>query len=89
MAKSAKAVLHVERKYLKDNVAKLRKQYPGKFLLIQGPEVHGAFDSYDEGVVAGLQEFPTGDGFLVRSVDEPDDPVFVIPVLALGMPVSC
>ena len=78
-----------ERTYLKENLEKLRRRYPGKYLLIKGAKVHGAYDSREAGVLAGVRRFPDARAFLVRSVDQPEDPVVSNPALSLGIPLSC
>jgi hypothetical protein len=78
-----------ERAYLRDNHEKLSREYPGKYLLIKDEEVHGAFDSEDEGVSGGIRKFPTARSFLVRHVDQVEDPVLSNPALSLGIPLTC
>ncbi len=76
-----------ERAFLQANVEDLAARYPGRYLLIQGERVYGAFETFNAGVDAGLDRFPTSD-FLVRSVLEPDDPPPLnIPALSLGFPL--
>ncbi len=82
-------ILVAERAYLKENQERLRRQYPGQYLLIKGARVHGAYDTREAGVVAGVQRFPDAREFLVRSVDQPEDPVVSNPALSLGIPLSC
>ena len=68
------------------NVKKLAAKYPGKYLLIKGTQVYGAYETFKQGVEAGSQRFGGG-SFLVRSVSNPDDPPpFVIPNLITGVP---
>ena len=81
--------LTAERAYLKKNQERLRRRYPGKFLLIKGSRVHGAYDTREAGVLAGVRRFPDARAFLVRSVDQPEDPVVSNPALSLGIPLSC
>ncbi len=61
-----------EKVFLKSNQKILVEEFPGKYLLIKGETVHGAFETYDEGIAAGASEFGPGP-FLVRSVIQPDD----------------
>ena len=42
-----------EKKYLKANRDQLMEEYPGKYLLIKGAQVFGAFETYEEGVKEG------------------------------------
>ena len=81
-----RTILAKERAFLKENQETLRREYPGKYLLIKGTEVHGAFETRDEGVDAGVRRFPT-DAFLVRSVENVDDPIAHIPALSVGVPL--
>ena len=79
-------LLKKEKAYLKDNLDELQKKYPGKYLLIKGDKVHGAFETFKEGVEAGHRLPDMGRCFLVRSVLEPDDPEpLKIPALTLGL----
>ena len=77
-------ILQTEKDYLRSNQAKLAKQYPGQYLVIQGEEVLGAADSQDDAIeiAASLGTGP----FLVRSVHRPeDDADAMVPALALGV----
>lgn len=75
-----------EKVFLKENRAALAERHPGKYLLISGDRVHGAFETYEEGVGAGVRQFGAGP-FLVRSVLEPDDAEAPnIPALSVGIP---
>ena len=75
-----------EKAFLRENQKALAAEYPGKYLLIVGEEVHGAFETYDEGVVAGTRLFGAGP-FLIRSVLRPEDAeVPSIPALSVGVP---
>ncbi len=83
-------LLAVEREYLKENQEKLRQEYPGKYLLIKGTQVHGAYETQDEAVAGGVRKFPEpGAAFLVRSVEDVADPVFRNPALSMGIPLTC
>lgn len=82
-------ILTVERDYLRDNHDRLRRRYPGKYLLIKGTKVYGAYDTREAGVVAGVTRFPDARAFLVRSVDQPEDALVSNPALSLGVPLSC
>ena len=82
-------ILVVERQFLKENAERLRKKHPGRFLLIKGRRVHGAFASHDEAVSAGVKRFPAHQPFLVRSVEDVSDPVLDNIALSQGIPLSC
>lgn len=71
---SKTGLLDVEVAYLHANIDTLAAKYPGKFLLIKGEEVHGAYDSLMEGARAAAKKFPTSPT-LVRSVLHPEEPV--------------
>lgn len=80
--------LRREKRFLLANIESLAVAHPGKYLLIQGDAVHGAFETFEAGVTAGLGMFPAT-AFLVRSVLQPEDPEPInIPVLSLGIPIS-
>ena len=78
-----------EKTYLKENQAELAEKYPGRqYLVIKGETVHGAYETYDQGVIGGVRSLGAGP-FLVRSWLHPEDPEPVnIPVLSLGIPTS-
>ena len=64
------------------------QEYPGKYLLIKGAQVFGAFETYEEGVKEGACAFGVGP-FLVRSVLHPEDAEAPsIPALSTGAPFS-
>ena len=78
-------ILATEKAYLTANQITLAAQYPGKFLLIKDDAVHGAFETYEQGVKKGVELFGAGP-FLVRSVvavHDPDPPN--IPALSIGI----
>ena len=56
-----------EKVFLKQNQATLAEQYPGKYLLIKGEQVYGAFETYEQGVNAGVQQFGAGPFWSGRS----------------------
>ena len=75
-----------EKNFLQENLAILAERHPGKYLLIKGEKVYGAFETYEQGVSAGVQQFGAGP-FLVRSVLEPSDTEAPsIPALSVGVP---
>ncbi len=74
-----------EKAYLVANLVALSADHPGKFLLIKGEAVHGAFETYEQGVVAGTKRFGVGP-FLVRLVSHPgDSEAPSIPALSVGV----
>ncbi|MDE0204550.1 MAG: hypothetical protein OXP66_00765 [Candidatus Tectomicrobia bacterium] len=79
-------ILATEKAYLLENLEKLAAEYPGKYLVIQGESVYGAFETYDEGVQQGVALLGSGP-FLVRSVLNPDDETLTVPALSVGVPL--
>lgn len=79
-------LLATERAFLKKNIETLAHDYPGRYLLIKGENVHGAFETYELAVEAGIKLFGRGP-FLARSVTDPDPDPVTIPVLAAGVPL--
>lgn len=79
-------LLATERAFLKENIETLAHDYPGRYLLIKGENVHGAFETCELAVEAGIKLFGRGP-FLARSVTDPDPDPVTIPVLAAGVPL--
>ena len=78
--------LEREKAYLRSNQTELAKNYPGKYLLLKGDAVRGAFETYEQGVAEGAKLLGAGP-FLVRSVLRPDDAEAPrIPALSVGIP---
>ena len=50
--------LRVQMAFLLANVDRLAAEYPGKHLSIRGETVHGAFETFEQGVQAGVRQFP-------------------------------
>ncbi len=80
-------VLKIERMFLKNNVRELRDRYPGNYLLIKSEQVHGFFETRDQGVEVGVRLFGRGP-FLVGSVANPEPNPVEIPALIAGIPLS-
>ena len=79
--------LATEKAFLRENQQALSARHSGKYLLLKGAEVHGAYETYDQGVTAGVEEFGAGP-FLVRSVQWPQDSESPrIPALSIGLPL--
>lgn len=79
-----KDLLKTEKDYLISHQEELAKEYPGKYLVIRGEEVVGAYNTYEEGVLAGTEFCGVGP-FLVRSVHRPEEEeTLIVPVLTLG-----
>ena len=78
-------LLSKEPAFFKNNLQDLADEYPGRYLLIKGEDVVGAFETHDLGVDAGIKLFGRGP-FLVRSVTEPDPEPLTIPAMEVGVP---
>lgn len=79
-------VLAREKAHLRDNQAEFAEKYPGKYLVIQGETLHGAYETYDQGVNEGVALLGVGP-FLVRSVHRSEDEVLDVPALWAGVPL--
>ena len=79
-------VLAREKAFLRAHQTELAEKYPGKYLVIQGETVHGAYETYDEGVTEGVALLGSGP-FLVRSVLQSDDEIVNVPALSVGVPL--
>ena len=75
-------LLEVESNYIQSHHEKLARQYPNKYLVIQGEKVHLACDDFDTAADEGAAIL-IGD-FLVRHVDHPEDPVAFVPTMLGG-----
>ena len=79
-------LLATERAYLRNNLESLAAEYPGRYLLIKGKQVYGAYEEHDQAVDVGIKLFGRGP-FLVRSVTDPEPEPLVIPALVVGVPL--
>ncbi len=68
------AFFEIEARFLRANREELAAKYPGKYLVIQGETVWGAYETYDEGVDEGTKMLGW-EPFLVRSVLDADKPL--------------
>jgi hypothetical protein len=75
--------LEQERKFFNDQQVEWSKLYPGKFVLVQGQELIGVFDTAENAVSEGLRRFGLNP-FLVRNVLEKEEEVR-IPALMFGL----
>lgn len=80
-------LLAVERAYFMGNLESLAKQHPGRYLLIKGEKVYGAYETHALGVDAGIEVFGRGP-FLVASLADPDPEPLTIPALMTGVPLA-
>ena len=81
-------ILSREKEFLRQHLEELQSEHPGKYLLIQGNRVLGAFETYDVGVNFGVK-LDSGRPFLVRNVMKPQDQVVDVPKQSFGVPLSC
>ena len=49
--------LATEKTYMRKHLDELASAHPGKFLLIKGDQVHGAFETYKQGVIEVAKQF--------------------------------
>jgi hypothetical protein len=76
-------VLEQEREFYEAHLGDLLKGYAGRFVLIKGQELVGAFDTMDDALEEGARRFGLS-SFLVRRV-QPSPDVIEIPSLTLGL----
>ena len=74
---SEQVILQEEVDHFLANQEQLARKYAGQHIIVKGQRVIGACDTMDEAIEKGLKE-TTGD-FLVRHVDELEDPVTFMP----------
>ena len=73
-------MLDVEREYFDQNREDLLRKFPGKFVVVKGQRVLGAFGSIQDALGEGAKEFGMT-SFLVRRTDQVPEDVS-IPALA-------
>ena len=78
--------LAAEKAFWAEHRVELSQENPGKFLLIKGSAVHGAFDTRDEAVDTGIELFGRGP-FWACDVENPDPDTLIVPTLAVGVPL--
>lgn len=76
-------MLEKERSFFDSNREKWLKDFPGKFALVKGTELVGAFETQEGALAEGARRFGL-QPFLVRRIDGMREPVYV-PALALGI----
>jgi len=76
-------MLEVERQYFDEHLKDLLAQYRGRFIVIKGQEVIGAYDTMAEALSEGARRFGL-DSFLARRVQE-STPGVSFPALTLGL----
>ncbi len=77
------SMLDTERQFYAENLAKWLSQYPGKFVLVNGQELIGTFDTAEDALTEGARRFGLKP-FLVRRVQEQQEEISV-PALTLGI----
>ncbi len=75
--------LEQEVAYFEANRTRWLTEHAGKFVLIKGSELVGAFDTPENAYTAGLEHFGNTE-FLIKQV-LPSDPVIHVPALSLGL----
>jgi Flp pilus assembly protein TadD len=75
--------LEEEQAYYEANRAELLKEHPGKFALIKGSVLIGAFDTAENAYVEGLKLFGNTP-FMVKQT-LPQEPIAHLPALSLGL----
>ncbi len=76
-------VLEVELAFFQKNLSDWLQHHEGKFALIKGEESAGFFDSDDNALQAGLDQWGVTP-FLIKEV-LPVDPILYIPALTFGL----
>ena len=76
-------MLDVEREFFNQNREDLLRKFPGKFVVVKGQRVLGAFESIHDALGEGAKEFGMT-SFLVRRTDQVPEDVS-IPALAFGL----
>ena len=76
-------MLDLERQTFAAKSDEWSRTYTGKFVVVKGDELVGAFDTIDEALAAGAGRFGLSP-FLVRRLGEPAQEVSV-PALTLGL----
>ena len=63
-------MLNVESKYYYDNFQKFFNQYPGKYLVIHGRELIGAYDTHAIAYQEARKDFKVGTFLIEHCVEE-------------------
>jgi len=77
------ALLERERAFYAAHEAEWATAHPGRFVVVKGDRLLGAFDSIEQALAAGAASFGL-ESFLVRKLGEKQDEVN-IPALTLGL----
>ena len=76
-------MLETERQFFEQNREDLLRSFPGKFVVIKEQQLLGSFESIEDALAGGANEYGLT-SFLVRRTDQaPEDAA--IPALALGL----
>ncbi len=73
----------LEQKYYNDHKAELLSHHDGKFVLIVGEELVGAYDRQEDAYRAGVARFGNVAMFIKRV--QAEDPPVSIPAMTLGL----
>jgi hypothetical protein len=82
-ANTTSDALAEERAYYDEHLAEWLTRFPGRFVLVKGRELAGAYNTMDEALSDGARHFGL-DSFLVRQV-LPAQPEASAPALTLGI----
>jgi len=84
-------MLEVERKFIEERRNELLQQYGGKFLVIKGEEVTGAYDTMDEALQGAASKHGLESVLIRRPVDvdqEVSVPALMLGILSANLPDS-
>lgn len=76
-------LLEIESEFYAKHKAEFEEKYPGKYLLIHGAELHGAYSSEDDAGLEGYRKFGRGPFFVRKSGAGPM--MIHNPALSLGI----
>ena len=76
-------MLETERKYLESNRDALLREYGGKFVIIKGEQVGGAFDTIEEAIQGAVAKYGLSNVLIRRPGDAQID--LSAPALTLGI----
>lgn len=73
-------VLQTELQTFRRELPLLLLRYPGKYALVHGETVHSIWDSHDDAIQAGFQNFGTTP-FLAKKIEEKELPVYCFGIM--------
>ena len=81
--KNEAPALEIERKYLDSHRDDLLREYGGRFLVIKGEQVSGAFDTIEEALQGAAEEHGLTNVLISRPIEEQIE--CVAPALTMGI----